>query len=109
MGTGIVRPLTAEQVALLPLEDDGTAWDAFVAGDPDSSFCHLAGWREVFTDVLGHQCLPLAAVGDDGAWLGILPLVQVRSRLFGRYLVSVPFLNYGGPLGGLRCPKQRSS
>ncbi len=28
-----------------------------------------------------------------------LPLVRVRSRLFGHYLVSMPFLNYGGPLG----------
>ncbi|HEY7877100.1 MAG TPA: GNAT family N-acetyltransferase, partial [Gemmatimonadaceae bacterium] len=30
---------------------------------------------------------------------GILPLVRVRSRVFGHYLVSMPFLNYGGPLG----------
>src|SRR4030095_1619194 len=29
---------------------------------------------------------------------GVLPLVQFRSRLFGRFLVSVPFLNYGGVL-----------
>jgi hypothetical protein len=29
---------------------------------------------------------------------GLLPLVHFRSRLFGRFLVSVPFLNYGGVL-----------
>ena len=30
---------------------------------------------------------------------GVLPLVRVRSALFGHYLVSMPFVNYGGPLG----------
>jgi len=30
---------------------------------------------------------------------GLLPLVRVRSRLFGDYLVSMPFLSYGGPIG----------
>ena len=34
-----------------------------------------------------------------GALAGILPLVRVATPLFGRYVVSMPFLNYGGPLG----------
>jgi FemAB-related protein (PEP-CTERM system-associated) len=38
-------------------------------------------------------------VGEDGEWTGVLPLATVRSRLFGHYLVSMPFLNDGGPLG----------
>jgi FemAB-related protein (PEP-CTERM system-associated) len=29
----------------------------------------------------------------------ILPLVRVKSAVFGHYLMSMPFLNYGGPLG----------
>jgi FemAB-related protein (PEP-CTERM system-associated) len=29
----------------------------------------------------------------------VLPLVHVRSRFFGNFLASVPFANYGGPLG----------
>jgi FemAB-related protein (PEP-CTERM system-associated) len=36
---------------------------------------------------------------ESGEWCGVLPLVRVRSPLFGRYLVSMPFLNYGGPIG----------
>ena len=27
---------------------------------------------------------------------GLLPLTFVKSRLFGRFLVSMPYLNYGG-------------
>src|SRR5208282_2845420 len=34
----------------------------------------------------------------DGAIAGILPLAQVKTRLFGNALISVPFCVYGGPL-----------
>lgn len=48
---------------------------------------------------LGHECLYLAAADAAGEVRAILPLVRVRSALFGHYLVSMPFLNYGGPVG----------
>lgn len=47
---------------------------------------------------LGHECLYLVAT-DGGVIAGVLPLVRVKSLVFGHYLVSMPFLNYGGPLG----------
>jgi FemAB-related protein (PEP-CTERM system-associated) len=74
-------------------------WDAWVAAAPGSTACHLAGWRAVMEDALGHEVKQLVAFGPDGAWEGVLPLVRVRSRLFGHHLVSMPFLNDGGPLG----------
>jgi serine/alanine adding enzyme len=49
--------------------------------------------------VLGHECLYLAARDESRTLLGVLPLVRVRSAVFGHFLVSMPFLNYGGPLG----------
>jgi FemAB-related protein (PEP-CTERM system-associated) len=73
-------------------------WDRFVAAASGSSFCHLAGWRQIMTDVLGHEAVYLAAVDGNETWRGVLPLVRVRSIL-GHYLVSLPFLNDGGPLG----------
>jgi FemAB-related protein (PEP-CTERM system-associated) len=60
---------------------------------------HLHGWRSVVQDVFGHDCPYLGTRGPNGDLRGVLPLVEVSSRLFGRYLVSMPFLNYGGPLG----------
>jgi serine/alanine adding enzyme len=78
---------------------DDAEWDGFVESAPGSSFCHLAGWREIMTGVLGNECVYLVARGQDDAWAGVLPLVRVNSRLMGRYLVSMPFLNYGGPVG----------
>ena len=74
------------------------AWDSLVASQ-GGSFCHLSAWRDIMTDVLGHETHYLTAHGGDGSLTGVLPLVHVRSRLFGTYLMSMPFLNYGGPLG----------
>ncbi len=82
-------------------EFDGPAaeWDAFAAAAPGSTLCHRHAWRGVIGETFGHRCYWLAARESGGALAGVLPLVRVRSRLFGRYLVSLPFLNYGGPLG----------
>lgn len=78
--------------------DDREQWDRLVGSAGHSTFCHLFGWKQIMTDVLGHDCLYLAAVDEAGVWRGILPLVRVRSIL-GHFLISLPFLNDGGPIG----------
>ena len=78
----------------------GSEWDAFVRGQPGWTAYHLAAWQRVCANVLGHDTVYLEAREQAGATLqGILPLVRVRSGLFGHFLVSMPFVNYGGPLG----------
>lgn len=81
-----------------PYHDDGTTWDAFVASHPGSTNYHRYGWRQVLEQSFGHQTLYLAARDSAGAICGILPTVLMRSRLFGTFLVSLPFFNYGGLL-----------
>ena len=73
------------------------AWEAFVTAHPDATFFHRAGWRRVIAAAFGHQPQYLLAERD-GAVVGVLPLFLLRSLLFGRALVSVPFCVYGGPL-----------
>jgi serine/alanine adding enzyme len=97
--TPVLAPDAPEVVAVLPCDDDGVAWEAFVGASGESTFCHLAGWRRIMEDVLGHECLYRVAHSSSGDVQGVLPLVRVRSGLFGHFLVSMPFLNYGGPLG----------
>lgn len=80
-------------------EGTATEWDRFVRGSAGWSHCHLYGWRRIMRDVLGHETIYLVVREGDGRLRGALPLVRVRSFLFGHYLVSMPFLNYGGPLG----------
>ena len=50
-------------------------------------------------DALGHRYIGFVAEGTGGAVEGVLPLVRMRSLLFGDSAISMPFLNYGGPVG----------
>jgi FemAB-related protein (PEP-CTERM system-associated) len=72
-------------------------WDGFVERHPEATGDHLWHWRRVIERVFGHQCVYLGA-RSGGTLVGVLPLVLFRSRLFGRFAVSMPFLNYGGLL-----------
>ena len=74
-------------------------WDTFVRAGTGWSHFHLYGWRGVIERTHGHRCPYLAVRGSAGELVGVLPLVEVASPFFGRYLVSMPFFNYGGPLG----------
>jgi serine/alanine adding enzyme len=93
----------AQTVTVAPYAGSADAWDAFVRCERSQNaytHCHLYGWRTVMQQSLGHDAPYLAATDDaTGAIHGVLPLVRVKSALFGHFLVSVPFLNYGGPIG----------
>jgi FemAB-related protein (PEP-CTERM system-associated) len=54
-------------------------------------------WLTVLARGLRHTPYCLEAVAGD-ATKGFLALADVRSFLFGRFLVSLPYLNYGGPV-----------
>lgn len=71
------------------------AWDDYVLRCPESSHCHLSGWRRVIKQAYGHQSYYLWA-HEDGEVRGILPLISMRSFFLRRSLVSVPFLDDGG-------------
>lgn len=78
-------------------------WDAFVRTQLTGlhfTHCHLYGWRAVMQRSMAHDAPYLVAIDNrTGAIAGVLPLVRVSSAMFGHFLVSVPFVNYGGPLG----------
>ena len=81
----------------LALDDAGTAarWDAFVLACPEATFFHRAGWQRVLHQVYRHVTFFLYAE-QDGRIVGVLPLAQVKSLLFGHALVGLPFTVYGG-------------
>ena len=76
---------------------DERAWDAFVTGQPTARSCHLTAWKRVIETAFGQQTCYLVSEDAAGQIDGVLPVVRLRSRLFGDFLVSVPYLNYGGP------------
>jgi FemAB-related protein (PEP-CTERM system-associated) len=81
---------------LHPADAAGAArWDAFVQACPQATFFHRAGWQRVIGQVFRHDTHYLFAVRDNRI-TGVLPLVHVRSLLFGSALTSLPFAVYGG-------------
>jgi FemAB-related protein (PEP-CTERM system-associated) len=77
--------------------DSGPEWDAWVTSQTDATGYHHWGWRTVFANGLDHPTRYLIA-REHARIVGVLPLVVVSSRLFGRALSSLPFVNYGGVL-----------
>lgn len=75
---------------------DHAKWDAFVAECPEASFFHRAGWQSVVERSFGHRTHYIYAARD-GAIKGVLPLVEIKSRLFGHALISNGFCVTGGP------------
>ncbi len=78
-------------------EASAAAWDTFVGAHPAGTFFHRPAWARVIGAAFGHRCHYTLAE-QDGAVVGVLPLVNVGTRLFGNTLVSTPFCVYGGPL-----------
>ncbi len=70
-------------------------WDTFVEACPEATFFHKAGWKTVIERSFKHKTYFLYAE-DDGKIVGILPLAQIKSLLFGNALTSLPFCVYGG-------------
>jgi len=72
-------------------------WTAYVRERGTESLARHPGWLQILADGLHHEpyCIE-AAAGDQ--IVGLLPLAYVRSSLFGRFLVSLPYLNSGGVL-----------
>lgn len=72
-------------------------WAAFAQKHALGSLRSHPLWLSVFTQGLQHVPYAIAAV-ENGRLVGLLPLCFIRSLLFGRFLVSLPYVNSGGVL-----------
>lgn len=76
-------------------DDDRASWEAFVGTCPEATFFHKIGWKDITERVLRHRTHYLLAERG-GQIVGVLPLAEVKSLLFGHSVVSLPFAAYGG-------------
>ena len=74
------------------VEAPGTEWDVQAAGLEGAGLFHRAGWLQLWREVYGQRSVGLLA-RRGGAVCGLLPLVRKKSRLFGRYWVSMPYFD----------------
>jgi FemAB-related protein (PEP-CTERM system-associated) len=71
--------------------------DEYVDRQPGASTYHAPVWLDIVERSFGHETQYLSAECADGI-CGVLPLAFFDSRIFGRFTVSLPFVNYGGVL-----------
>ena len=88
-GPVTVRPCSSQTVAQA---------DAYVAAHPGGSIWHRPKVADFVRETYGHRTVYFCAFDVTERVVGVLPVVQLNSRLFGNYLVSVPYFNYGGAL-----------
>ncbi|RMH08936.1 MAG: FemAB family PEP-CTERM system-associated protein [Nitrospirae bacterium] len=87
-------PLTQAEVLG---ESDLPAWDHFVSSHPQASVYHLSVWRHIVARACGKPWYVVGVI-EDGRVRGGIPFVHMKSALFGNFLVSMPYVNYGGLL-----------
>lgn len=81
-------------------EDLAALWERVRRTDlisPASSVSHHPAWLSVVQQAFRHETCLLEA-RRQGSTVGLLPLAFVRSRLFGRFLVSLPYVDSAGVL-----------
>ncbi len=78
------------------LSADAEQWNRFLEVCPDANFYQRYDWVRINAEHLGHDevCLIAERAGE---LVGVLPVIRVRSRIFGDILTSMPFVNFGGP------------
>jgi len=80
-----------------PIEDK--RWDRFVEDHPFGWICHLSGWKQAIEKSFRHmKGYYFALVGGDNRIKAGLPVYEVKSRLTGNRLVSIPFATLCDPL-----------
>ena len=90
-------PAAFAPLAVHVANPDDARLDAFVRARPEGSFFHLPKWTAAVARGTGQKGHYLVAE-QNGAVRGVLPLSEIRSRLFGNALVSAGFGTGGGIL-----------
>ena len=73
-------------------------WDSYVVRHANASAYHRANAVEIGKKAFGLEATFLSCRDSQARLKGVLPLVEQSSMVFGRFLVSLPFVTYGGPL-----------
>ena len=88
------------RVTYLDLEETSywKKWDDYVETHPDKTPHHRSEYLIIIKKAFNHHCFGYVAENKTGKIMGVLPIVQTQSYLFGNYATSIPFFNNGGIL-----------
>lgn len=77
-------------------QKDEQKWDNFIRRFDGATFFHQTGWKHVVEQTYRHKAYYFFTEDETGEITGILPLFFIKSPIFGKKLVSLPFAPYGG-------------
>lgn len=82
----------------LTTEADRSDWNNFVSSHPHASIYHRYEVADLISQVFSQQPFYFKSLDHSGEINGVLPMIRLKSLMFGNYFVSLPFFNYGGVL-----------
>lgn len=78
--------------------EKSSAWYKYVSIAENSSIYHQYAWLDLIARVFGHGSYYMCAMNAAGQIIAVLPLIHMKSRFFGNFLVSIPYFDYGGSI-----------
>lgn len=77
--------------------NDCKRWNEYTEQNLQSTYCHRWEWQDVFRK--SFKASPFYFLAEqNNKIVGILPTIYMKSLLFGKYMISLPWLDYGGPV-----------
>lgn len=76
-------------------------WHAYLRQHQHTPY-HQSAWLKLIENRFDHKTIVLLAFNEQSEILGGLPFILFSSKLFGRFAVSIPYINYGGPISDYR-------
>ncbi len=81
----------------LASSSDSKGWDNYLLHTRNRTLAHRWSWGEILASSFGVKPYYFIAERENSI-VGILPTTLMKSRLFGSFLISLPWLDYGGPI-----------
>ena len=89
------QTVIADPAIRVELTSTPDTWQEYLSAKGHAGFYQQAAWLRVLSSGLQHQPVCLQATSGERL-AGVLPMAFVDTRLFGRFLVSLPYLNSSG-------------
>ena len=77
---------------------DAQQWNDYVSSNDHATHYHQYEWRHVIERNFPQKCYYLVAQNVAGKTVGAIACVHMDSKIFGSFMLSMPFLIYGGPV-----------
>lgn len=87
-----------EVITISRLDSETDQWNDYVAQQSAANIHHLTQWRDILKKTYGIESIYFLARNNSQKVVGVLPLVRLKSTLFGDILVSMPYFQRGGAI-----------